>query len=376
MKSLAIFLAMTAGAWCTAAGEIGTSEPLLDPLVQHRLELAAIETEARSLDPDYAALKLELEVLTERLLQLHTDLGLEIDGEGAILGPIPAPAQAVLDRVNEVAAAIDLTEGHRHYVYAAAEAARSGARSRDGSVALKVTSKHFNLQVYRDPSVPTSSYSNSLLVGYVDAAMGGIRSAILSASGGNYDISWTTTYSGTAYLYGCGAPSASGGSGVNFKVYFRRGESSNNGWGWTGSHAVIDLTPGCSSGAWDWDNVIITIHELGHVFSADHAPSSCTDYFNDRDCGSIECGFDFCDLFTACVMEYADGGTGTSGFCGDDKSKMYSFVQQIGGCQEPAPYNHLIQDGSDSHYCHAPYGYQRATCNNGSWTNFRGLCPE
>jgi len=45
-------------------------------------------------------------------------------------------------------------------------------------------------------------------------------------------------------------------------------------------------------------------------------------------------------------------------------------------CTEPAPYSHVIAHGYDSHFCHAPAGYQRATCNNGSWTNYRGLCPE
>lgn len=328
--------AATAGA--ATPGDSGEAPTrLADPMIQRAIEVARIDAAAQGQDPAYAALRAQRAAIVDLLRREVIEQGLEVDGEGALVGYVPEEVQQLLDRLEQVTIEMERTEGYREMIRRLAETTGSPAVGGEMHAQRAAASdKHFTINVYRDPSVPWW-YPDWMLTAYVDAAMANIGAAIRSASRpwwclwcSGYRISWTVNFKGTADVTGCDASGGtSPGSGTTFNVYFRYHESSHNGWGWTGSKAVIDLLPtgACGNWGWDWDNVAITTHELGHVFDADHEDAGTCGVFNDLDCGGSGCGFQLCDIYSGCVMEYADGGTGTTVFCGNDAERMLSFAK-------------------------------------------------
>lgn len=302
---------------------------------------AGFEKAAFRKDPAYARLKKQHDELNKRVFALMHENQVVVGAEGQLDSDVPEElAEAMMD-FREVTVAMEKTKGYRQFIHAVAEQALNARQERNSSqllpAAVATTTKKYYINIYRDPSVPwyTPDYT---LKDYVNTAMGTISSEVWWNTYASYDVAWQINgVYRNVDLSGCGAGSPPGGSGSTFNVVFRSGEAGYNGWGVTGSWAEIELSPPYACRwTWDWDNQPTTTHEIGHVFGANHYTYTQCGSYNDTECSSNGCGFEWCDsaAFPVCVEEYADAGFyGVyDDFCPNDEKCLINYVKYGSSC--------------------------------------------
>lgn len=308
-----------------------------------RAQHASFDRTAARKDPTYARLKQEQELLKREFFGHMQKHQVQIGDEGMLEGDLPAEVTMALADLNEVTAALERTKGHRMYIHSVAQQAVASRNKAKPPVpvpaATAATTYKYYINIYRDPSVP-AYYLDYTLKDYVNSAMGTISSEVWWNTWFSIDVQWQINgVYRTRDLSGCGSGNPVGGSGNTFNVYFRNGEMGHNGYGAAGSWAIIELSPPWSCNwSWNWDNQPTTTHEIGHIFGAQHYRYSQCGSYNDTECSSNGCGFEWCDsaAFPVCVEEYADAGFyGVyDDFCPNDEQCLINFVKYRSVCSE------------------------------------------
>lgn len=291
---------------------------------------------AEKLDPAYASINTQLGDVKRDLQNLGDSLGLS-DRELTSPNDIDPMFLELQRQANELQDQLVQTKGYQ------TQLAQQARRFRNIEAAMPARANvTYTIRIVRDPSVP-SSITNSTLINYADIAMGWIKAASRSVGGAYF--SHTIQFYANWNLTGCDNVTIPGHGYSNiYYLYFRYNETKMNGWAACGDYALVDLSPSYwCAGFWypNWNDLVATTHELGHVFGASHA--SCSFYdpwkYNDNECGTSNntqcsssgdtCSKETCDNTAYCGQEYYDAYyNNTRVICANDGRQIKDYVNK------------------------------------------------